>query len=73
MPFRQASTINLLVGGGCDDRKEYVELVADGIGVAKATGRCTEDMRSVRYGRWAPVGRWKIDERIATTLYIYDL
>lgn len=38
-----------------------MELVADGIGVAKATGRCTEDMRSVRYGGRALVGSWSID------------
>ena len=44
----QVSTISLLVGGGCDDRSEYVELLADGVGVARATGICTESMRSVR-------------------------
>lgn len=42
-------TISLLVGGGCDDRTEYVELRADGVGIAKATGTCSEDMRSIRY------------------------
>lgn len=45
--FRQDATIRFLIGGGCDDRNEYVELVVDGVGVAKATGRCAEDMRSV--------------------------
>lgn len=35
------------MGGGCDDRTEYVELLADGVGVAKATGRCSESMDSI--------------------------
>lgn len=28
---------------------EYVELIVDGVGVAKATGKCMTEMRSVRY------------------------
>ncbi|CAN0084971.1 unnamed protein product [Sphacelaria rigidula] len=55
--FLQAPTITLLVGGGCDDRTEYVELLADGVGVAKATGTCSEAMRSVRWDVSSVVGR----------------
>ena len=36
--------ISFLVGGGCDHLVVYVELLVDGIGVARATGRCTEAM-----------------------------
>lgn len=46
--IQQFATITVLVGGGCDDRKEYVELLADGVGVAKATGTCSEAMFAVR-------------------------
>eukprot|EP00752_Nemacystus_decipiens_P003960 g3626.t1 len=53
----EVSTIGLLVGGGCDDRSEYVELLADGVGVARATGMCTESMRSVRWDVSALAGR----------------
>lgn len=41
--------ISFLVGGGCDDNTEYIELIVDGVGVAKATGACMTEMRSVRY------------------------
>lgn len=47
--WEKVASISLLVGGGCDDRTEYVELLADGVGVARATGKCAEDMRSVRW------------------------
>jgi hypothetical protein len=33
--------IKLLVGGGCDPLVEYVELLVDGYGVARATGTVT--------------------------------
>ncbi|CAM9763265.1 unnamed protein product [Pylaiella littoralis] len=53
----EVSTITLLVGGGCDDRTEYVELLADGVCVAKATGSCAEDMRSVSWDVSSLTGR----------------
>ena len=39
--------VSLLVGGGCDHLKQYVELLVDGGSVARATGRCRETMEEV--------------------------
>ena len=43
----QGNNITLLVGGGCDIRLEYVELIVDGFGVARVTGQCSEKMQRV--------------------------
>jgi hypothetical protein len=36
--------ISFLIGGGCNMYNEYIELVADGITVLRATGKCDETM-----------------------------
>ncbi|CAM9860729.1 unnamed protein product, partial [Chrysoparadoxa australica] len=41
--------VSFLVGGGCDLRFEYVELLVDGVSVAKAGGNCDEGMRRVKW------------------------
>ncbi|CAM9102436.1 unnamed protein product [Scytosiphon promiscuus] len=51
------ATIQILVGGGCDERTEYVELLVDGVSVAKATGMCAEDMRPISWDVAALAGR----------------
>ena len=38
-------TISFRIGGGCDDRYEYVSLLVDGIERERATGTCRETMR----------------------------
>jgi hypothetical protein len=40
----RGETISLLVGGGCDELRVYVELLVDGYSVARVTGRCSETM-----------------------------
>jgi hypothetical protein len=35
---------SFLIGGGCDERTEYVELLVDGDSLMRATGACTETM-----------------------------
>lgn len=37
--------ISFLIGGGCDSKSIYVELVVDGFSVARETGQCSEQMR----------------------------
>ncbi|CAM9369602.1 unnamed protein product, partial [Choristocarpus tenellus] len=46
---RREARVNFLIGGGCDDRTIFVELLVDGVGVAKATGDCTEEMKPVMW------------------------
>ncbi|GMH92534.1 hypothetical protein TL16_g12375 [Triparma laevis f. inornata] len=36
--------IRFLIGGGCNHLKVYVELLIDGMSVARATGKCSEKM-----------------------------
>lgn len=44
-PFTvEASTINFLIGGGCDLATERVEILVNGRVVYKVTGKCTESM-----------------------------
>ncbi|CAM9175345.1 unnamed protein product [Ascophyllum nodosum] len=50
-------TISFLVGGGCDDSTEYVEFIADGVGIAKATGTCSTEMRPVSWDVSSLTGR----------------
>eukprot|EP01034_Spumella_vulgaris_P023126 gene23126-29319_t len=38
------TTIKFLIGGGCDIYLEYVELLVDGMSVARRTGRCSEKL-----------------------------
>ncbi|CAM9590131.1 unnamed protein product, partial [Discosporangium mesarthrocarpum] len=51
------ATVSFLVGGGCDDRTEYVELLADGVPVARATGDCSEEMRRITWDTTMLEGR----------------
>ncbi|KAG5180011.1 hypothetical protein JKP88DRAFT_279922 [Tribonema minus] len=53
----EGDSMSLLVGGGCDDARTYVELSVDGVGVARATGRCDERMRRVTWDVSAYRGR----------------
>jgi hypothetical protein len=39
--------MNFLLGGGCNIDEEYVELLVDGLPVARATGKCSETMTRV--------------------------
>jgi hypothetical protein len=41
--------ISFLIGGGCDSKTVYVELVVDGFSVARETGQCSEHMRRVHF------------------------
>lgn len=41
--------LSFKVGGGCDVRFTYVELLVDGVPTLKATGRCEETMRTVQW------------------------
>jgi len=41
--------ISFLIGGGCDHRKQFVELIVDGVGVSRATGMCNEKMEIVTW------------------------
>lgn len=57
-PFRIAgTTISLLVGGGCDQRLEYVELLVDGAPSVRATGGCKETMQRVHWDVSYHIGR----------------
>lgn len=47
--FILGDEISFLVGGGCDEYVEYVELLVDGLAVARATGRCEERMYRVTW------------------------
>eukprot|EP01041_Mallomonas_annulata_P002557 gene2557-4990_t len=38
------NTISFLIGGGCDPSTVYVELLIDGLGAYKTTGKCSERM-----------------------------
>ena len=51
------STISLLVGGGCDERSVYVELLVDGDAVHRATGSCREEMRRIHWDVSLYLGR----------------
>ena len=47
-PFQIYGTkLSFLIGGGCDDQKEYIELLIDGVPVRRATGKCNEKMDRV--------------------------
>jgi hypothetical protein len=49
-PFRiDGTTVSLLVGGGCDARRVYVELVVDGVPVHRATGACAAGLDAVAW------------------------
>ena len=41
--------ISFLIGGGCDPKTIYVELVVDGFSVARETGMCSEHMRRASF------------------------
>jgi len=41
------AAISFLIGGGCDSRFVYIELVVDGRSVRKATGGCRDEMSTV--------------------------
>ena len=43
------SEISFLIGGGCDVRKIFVELIVDRQRVRVATGQCREEMQRVRW------------------------
>lgn len=43
------SVIQFLIGGGCDIYKVYVELLVDGLSVAKQTGQCSESMYPAQF------------------------
>jgi len=45
----RGTDITFLIGGGCDPMVVYVELLIDGLSVAKRTGLCSEMMHSVRF------------------------
>ena len=45
----RGTNIKFLIGGGCDPIVVYVELLVDGLSVAKQTGLCSEVMRSVSF------------------------
>merc|ERR1711959_142391 len=50
--------ITFLVGGGCDAYTEYVELLIDGLSVARATGSsCSEKMERFEFPIAHFVGR----------------
>ena len=51
------SVISFLVGGGCDSYKEYVELLVDGLSVARATGECDDSMKRQFFDTSPYVGR----------------
>ena len=42
-------TVSFLIGGGCDPRTEYVELLIDGVPVDRATGSCHERLRNASF------------------------
>ena len=49
-PFTvESSTINFLIGGGCNLATERVEILVDGRVVYKGTGKCTESMARVSF------------------------
>lgn len=52
-----ATTINFMIGGGCDIYKVYVELVVDGLSVAKRTGKCSEKMSAASFDVTNVIGR----------------
>jgi hypothetical protein len=45
----QGSSISFLVGGGCNPYTIYVELLIDGLSVARVTGSCIETMRKTNF------------------------
>lgn len=49
--------LSFLIGGGCDMKTEFVELLVDGIGVLRATGKCSETMERVEWNTTGFVGR----------------
>lgn len=57
-PFLIAgSAISFLVGGGCDERTVFVELLVDGEPTFRATGACSEEMTRVHWRVGAHRGR----------------
>lgn len=49
--------ISFLVGGGCDIYTEFVELLVDGLSVAKRTGLCSEKMAPAHFDVSSLAGR----------------
>lgn len=47
--FILGDEISFLIGGGCDEYVEYVELLVDGLTVARATGKCEEHMDRITW------------------------
>jgi hypothetical protein len=45
----KGTRITFLIGGGCDRDTEYVELLIDGLGTSKHTGKCSERMDTVYF------------------------
>ena len=52
-----SSFVSFLVGGGCDAERVYVELLVDGYGVDRATGKCSERMEAVTWDLGLYAGR----------------
>ena len=42
-------SMGFLIGGGCDIRKIFVDLLINGVSVLKASGQCEEEMRRVTW------------------------
>ncbi|CAM9348358.1 unnamed protein product, partial [Phaeothamnion confervicola] len=51
------TTVSFLIGGGCDILTVYVELIVDGVSVARATGGCREEMRNATFDASPYAGR----------------
>ncbi len=50
-------TYSFLIGGGCNERNEYVELLVDGDVMFVATGACSETMARVHWDVALHTGR----------------
>jgi hypothetical protein len=48
---------SFLIGGGCNERQEYVELLVDGDPTLRATGACSETMFRVHWDVTLHTGR----------------
>ncbi len=48
---------SFLIGGGCNERTEYVELLVDGDPTLRATGACSESMFRVHWDVSLYIGR----------------
>jgi len=45
----QGQGVRFNIGGGCDVNLVYVELMIDGVGVDRVTGRCEEEMKEKKF------------------------